>query len=71
MRHHRYGYGWFLRGVRVVIVSGTRPRRGRPGSARDEAESGRGLMLVDALSEQWGWCPSAGNDGKFVWTAVR
>jgi anti-sigma regulatory factor (Ser/Thr protein kinase) len=40
-------------------------------SAGCEAESGRGLMLVDALSEQWGWCPGAGNDGKFVWAAVR
>ena len=36
-----------------------------------EAETGRGLMLVDALSEQWGWCPCEENDGKFVWAAVR
>lgn len=33
-------------------------------------ESGRGLMLVDALAERWGWeLPSSGR-GKIVWALV-
>ncbi len=42
----------------------------------DDAENGRGLLLVEVVSEQWGWCypsdTSAGNHhGKFVWALVR
>jgi anti-sigma regulatory factor (Ser/Thr protein kinase) len=36
-----------------------------------EAEHGRGLMLVVAVSEQWGWSARADGDGKFVWAIVR
>jgi hypothetical protein len=32
-----------------------------------EAQNGRGLMLVEAISEQWGWCRHQDSDGKFVW----
>ncbi|NEA99754.1 ATP-binding protein [Streptomyces sp. SID13726] len=33
------------------------------------AEEGRGLALVEACADVWGWQPSArgGNRGKFVW----
>jgi anti-sigma regulatory factor (Ser/Thr protein kinase) len=37
----------------------------------DEAENGRGLMLVEAISEQWGWYFREDSDGKFVWAIVR
>ena len=37
----------------------------------DEAENGRGLMLVESISEQWGWYFREGSDGKFVWAIVR
>jgi anti-sigma regulatory factor (Ser/Thr protein kinase) len=36
----------------------------------DEAENGRGLMLVEAISEQWGWYFREGNDGKAVWALL-
>ena len=36
----------------------------------DEAENGRGLMLVEAISEQWGWYFREDSDGKFVWAIV-
>ena len=39
--------------------------------AGDEAEHGRGLMLVDAVSEQLGWSPCEEGDGKFVWAIAR
>lgn len=37
----------------------------------DEAEHGRGLMLVEAVSERWGWCSLEDGDGKFVWAIAR
>jgi hypothetical protein len=38
----------------------------------ENAESGRGLLLVEALSEDWGWHrPAGSNQGKWVWAAVR
>ena len=37
----------------------------------DEAEHGRGLMLVEAVSEQWGWYSREDGDGKFVWAIAR
>ena len=40
-------------------------------SADENAESGRGLLLVEALCEDWGWYLPAGADaGKWVWGAV-
>jgi anti-sigma regulatory factor (Ser/Thr protein kinase) len=36
-----------------------------------EAEHGRGLMLVEAVSEQWGWYSREDGDGKFVWAIAR
>jgi anti-sigma regulatory factor (Ser/Thr protein kinase) len=37
----------------------------------DEAEHGRGLMLVEAVSQQWGWYSREDDDGKFVWAITR
>jgi anti-sigma regulatory factor (Ser/Thr protein kinase) len=34
----------------------------------DDEEGGRGLFIVSALSDRWGWYP-APNGGKFVWSA--
>lgn len=40
----------------------------------DDHESGRGLLLVDALSAAWGWepweCPPDGAPGKSVWCVI-
>lgn len=35
--------------------------------ATADAESGRGLVLVDAISEQWGWHPASDLGGKWIW----
>ena len=40
-------------------------------AAGPDDESGRGLMLVEALCEQWGCNTSPGWDGKVVWTKVQ
>ena len=53
-----------LRRARPVA---TRPRCSRrPASVE---ESGRGLQMVDALSDVWGWSPVAGR-GKAVWAIL-
>lgn len=36
----------------------------------EEAESGRGLVLVDALSDAWGWQPHQSLGGKIVWCEI-
>jgi len=41
------------------------PRLREPGN---EAESGRGLQVVDGVSEMWGWAPLE-TRGKAVWAA--
>jgi anti-sigma regulatory factor (Ser/Thr protein kinase) len=35
-----------------------------------DADSGRGLMLVDALAERWGWDMPPSGRGKVVWALV-
>jgi anti-sigma regulatory factor (Ser/Thr protein kinase) len=40
-------------------------------NADENAESGRGLLLVEALCADWGWhLPADGSKGKWVWGAV-
>jgi anti-sigma regulatory factor (Ser/Thr protein kinase) len=35
-----------------------------------DAESGRGLLLVEALSHQWSWYPTTEPSGKVVWALL-
>jgi hypothetical protein len=37
--------------------------------ADDDAEHGRGLLIVDALAHRWAWYPAPGR-GKFVWASL-
>ena len=39
-----------------------------PREASFDDESGRGMMIIDALSHRWGWEPRS--DGKVVWADV-
>jgi anti-sigma regulatory factor (Ser/Thr protein kinase) len=34
------------------------------------AEAGRGLMLLGAIADRWGWSPAAGRPGKVVWAEL-
>ncbi|MCX4981361.1 ATP-binding protein [Streptomyces sp. NBC_00572] len=60
-------------GLARVEVSDTRAERvpPRPGKLPDPGpeltDGGRGLLLVDALADRWGWCPRPGAPGKTVW----
>ncbi len=33
-------------------------------------ESGRGLVLIDAIADRWGWNPATGRPGKVVWAEM-
>jgi anti-sigma regulatory factor (Ser/Thr protein kinase) len=55
----------------LILVWDANPRPPVLTDASDEAEHGRGLILVDAVSEQWGWYPREDSDGKFVWAITR
>jgi len=40
-------------------------------SSAADADGGRGLLLVEALSTQWGWYPATELGGKAVWALIR
>ena len=40
-------------------------------STSDDAENGRGLMLVDSLSNRWDWYASPQTGGKVVWALIE
>jgi hypothetical protein len=42
------------------------PRRARP-----DEEGGRGIALVQALSDRWDWATVPGWPGKVVWAELR
>lgn len=61
-----------LGGDRVVKIEVWDASDAMPPTGRDvgtEAESGRGLFLVDMLSDRWGAYPTRGG-GKIVWSLV-
>ena len=56
----------------LILVRDYDPGAPVPRHASDDDESGRGLMLVQATSDQWGWCPLAdGTAGKVVWAVLQ
>jgi anti-sigma regulatory factor (Ser/Thr protein kinase) len=55
----------------VIEVWDANPRPPAPRQATPDEESGRGLMLVDALCEQWGSETVPGWSGKVVWARCR
>jgi anti-sigma regulatory factor (Ser/Thr protein kinase) len=61
---------WLLAGTGqvLVVVWDACPRAPVPGEVDEDAESGRGLLLVDAMSRGWDWYfPQDGTGGKVVW----
>jgi anti-sigma regulatory factor (Ser/Thr protein kinase) len=61
----------------VVCVWDASPQPPVRMDAAEDAEHGRGLLLVEALSKQWGWLPGKpgtmgadGQRGKIVWAVV-
>lgn len=54
----------------VIEVSDCDPSPPVPTKAGPDAEAGRGLMLVQALSKEWSWC-SHPEGGKTVYCVIR
>jgi two-component sensor histidine kinase len=54
--------------IEVWDESARPPEPAEPGLAD---EGGRGLMLVDAMAERWGWELLSSGRGKIVWALVR
>lgn len=60
---------WLLTDKRKVLVLAwdANPQPPALVEADDDAESGRGLFLVQAFSERWGSYPTPQRGGKIVW----
>lgn len=60
---------WLLSDNRKVLVLAwdANPQQPALTAAGDFAESGRGLLLVQAFSERWGSYPTPQTGGKVVW----
>jgi histidine kinase-like protein len=58
--------------LRLEVWDNLAPELGVPIERRAAAtdESGRGLELVSALSQDWGWDVLPGNDAKRVWAVL-
>ncbi|MFC8097570.1 ATP-binding protein [Streptomyces sp. NPDC057363] len=57
-------------GVRVEVADGSPRLPVAAGRVSDDSESGRGLVLLDAVVDKWG-VGSGPGDGKTVWFEVR
>ncbi|WP_245703736.1 ATP-binding protein [Streptomyces lushanensis] len=55
-------------GLRIEVHDGS-PVRPQPRTPDPEATDGRGLLLVDALADEWGVADRAG-PGKMIWAAL-
>ena len=63
---------WLLsdgRRVLVLVWDGV-PRPPRPREAGPDDESGRGLAIVDALSDEWASYPAGDRGGKVTWALI-
>jgi anti-sigma regulatory factor (Ser/Thr protein kinase) len=63
---------WLLADAARVLIQvwDATPWPPAPTAPADDAESGRGLLLVETLSARWDWYPTAEHGGKVVWAIV-
>jgi anti-sigma regulatory factor (Ser/Thr protein kinase) len=54
----------------VIFVWDASPLPPLPGDVGEDAESGRGLLIVQAVSVRWGWDFPPGMGGKVVWAVA-
>ena len=54
----------------VLVVWDASPLPPLPGDVGEEAESGRGLLIVQAVSARWVWDFPPGMGGKVVWAVA-
>ncbi|MEU2738478.1 ATP-binding protein, partial [Streptomyces sp. NPDC007095] len=56
--------------LRIEVTDTRGERHPAPTAAVDDAETGRGLLIVDTLAETWGVTPRTGAPGKTVWAVL-
>ena len=62
----------FDHGELAILVSDGNPDLPQPQHPAEDDESGRGLLMVQALSDRYGWYPlQGGAAGKVVWAVLR
>jgi anti-sigma regulatory factor (Ser/Thr protein kinase) len=54
----------------LILVWDASPRTPARIERNEEAENGRGLLLVEAISNQWNWYRTEDIGGKVVWASV-
>jgi anti-sigma regulatory factor (Ser/Thr protein kinase) len=57
-------------GVRILVWDASPQEPAPRAMTADDADGGRGLLLVEAVSDRWGWYPSAGMPGKVTWALI-
>ena len=55
----------------AIVVWDANPQPPVPTQIDDQTETGRGLLLVEAVSQQWGWYAPLDTTGKVVWALTR
>lgn len=59
-------------GELAILVRDFCPGTPQPGNAGADEENGRGLFLVQSMSDRFGWNPANdGAPGKLIWAVVR
>jgi anti-sigma regulatory factor (Ser/Thr protein kinase) len=54
----------------IVLVWDASPESPVRAQIDDEAESGRGLQLIEAISHRWGWYVPRDTTGKAIWALI-
>jgi hypothetical protein len=54
----------------MIVVWDANPRPPVRTDAGEDDETGRGLILVDAISQRWDWNDTPDTGGKAVWCIV-
>ena len=54
----------------AILVWDANPQPPARTETDDDAESGRGLLLVGAISRRWGWYATHDTTGKVVWALI-
>jgi anti-sigma regulatory factor (Ser/Thr protein kinase) len=58
-------------GELVILVRDFCPGAPQPGNAEADDENGRGIFIVQSISDRFGWSPADdGSPGKVVWAAL-
>jgi anti-sigma regulatory factor (Ser/Thr protein kinase) len=55
----------------LIVVWDANPQPPVRADAGEDDETGRGLVLVEAVSQRWDWSTTPDTGGKMVWCIVR